>query len=154
VTVEHRLSGAAGLAVIEEQDIVYRGAAAPGSIAAPAADAPAPTAPWCEAVMPDTVLLMRYSALTMNGHRIHYDRNYAMAEEAYPGLVVHGPLQATLLAELGARHLGRPVASFSFRGQAPAFDGPLLYVCGEPAEDGLNLWTTQGGVKNMVATMG
>jgi 3-methylfumaryl-CoA hydratase len=153
VTVEHQLRGAAGLAIIEQQDIVYRGAAAPGSIAAPAADAPAPPVPWCEPVVPDTVLLMRYSALTMNGHRIHYDRTYAMDVEAYPGLVVHGPLQATLLAELGARHLGRPVSSFSFRGQTPAFDGPLMYVCGEPAADGASLWTSQGGVKNMVATI-
>ncbi len=154
VTVEHRLSGSAGLAITEQQDIVYRGAAAPGSIAAPATDAPTPTAPWCEPLNPDTVLLMRYSALTMNGHRIHYDRPYAMDIEAYPALVVHGPLQATLLADLGARHLGKPITSFSFRGQTPAFDGTLLHICGESGDEAASLWTTQGGVKNMVATIG
>jgi 3-methylfumaryl-CoA hydratase len=99
------------------------------------------------------VLLFRYSALTMNGHRIHYDRPYAMEEEAYPALVVHGPLQATLLADLGARHLKAPVAGFDFRGQQPAFDGTLLHVCGEPAEAGASLWTEQAGKKSMVATI-
>lgn len=153
VTVEHAFSGAAGLAVVEQQDIVYRAAAA-GSIAAPVADAALPAAAWCEPLIPDTVLLLRYSALTMNGHRIHYDRPYAIEVEAYPGLVVHGPLQATVLADLGARHLGKPVTSFSFRGQAPAFDGAVLHVCGEPTDAGADLWTTQGGVKNMVATIG
>ncbi|MBW8783332.1 MAG: MaoC family dehydratase N-terminal domain-containing protein [Novosphingobium sp.] len=151
VTVEHRIAGEHGLAIVEEQDLVYREAAAAGSIAAPAAG-PTPEAPWVEAVEPDTVLLFRYSALTMNGHRIHYDRPYAMDEEAYPALVVHGPLQATLLADLAVRKFGRPLASFSFRGQVPAFDGVTLHVCGEPADAGASLWTEQGGGKNMVAT--
>jgi 3-methylfumaryl-CoA hydratase len=153
VTVEHRLAGADGLAVIEEQDIVYREAAAPGSIAAPAADGPAPAAPWRAEVVPDSVLLFRYSALTMNGHRIHYDRPYAMAEEAYPGLVVHGPLQATLLVDLAVRNLAQPVTGFDFRGQSPAFDGTRLHVCGAPTEAGASLWTEQAGTKNMVATV-
>ncbi len=153
VTVEHALSSGGRLTITDEQDIVYRGAAAAGSIPAPADDASKPAAAWCEPLVPDTVLLQRYSALTMNGHRIHYDRPYAMAVEAYPGLVVHGPLQATLLADLGARHLGKPVTRFAYRGQAPAFDGALLHVCGEPSDGGADLWTSQGGVKNMVATI-
>ena len=152
VTVEHRLEGGAGLAIVEEQDIVYREAAAAGSISAPASG-PVPQAAWVEAVDPTTVLLFRYSALTMNGHRIHYDLPYAMDEEAYPGLVVHGPLQATILAELGARKCGRPVTAFDFRGQTPAFAGTRLDVCGEASEGGARLWTEQGGAKCMVATI-
>ncbi len=153
VTVQHELAGADGVAVREEQDLVYRGAAAPGSISLPPEDAPEPTATWRQTVFPDSVLLFRYSALTMNGHRIHYDRPYAINEEAYPGLVVHGPLQATLLVHLGARHLERPITGFSYRGQSPAFDGLTLNVCGEPTETGASVWTEQGGVKNMVGTV-
>jgi 3-methylfumaryl-CoA hydratase len=151
VTVEHQILGAHGLAVAEEQDIVYREPAAPGASSAPVTPQ-APRAPWQRDIMPDPVLLFRYSALTMNGHRIHYDRPYAMNEEAYPALVVHGPLQATLLAELAARNLGAPMTGFDFRGQAPAFDGATLHVCGEATASGANLWTEQGGTKNMVAT--
>lgn len=154
VTVRHELAGASGTAIEEEQDIVYREPAAPGAIRMPPADTPAPSAAWRHEVSPDSVLLFRYSALTMNGHRIHYDRPYAMDEEGYPALVVHGPLQATLLADLAARNLGRPLTTFDFRGQVPAFDGPALHVCGNPAEGGgASLWTEQRGVKNMVATV-
>mgnify|MGYP003541938050 CR=1 FL=1 len=152
VTVRHELSGANGLAIGEEQDIVYREAAAIGP-ALPAA-APAPDAPWLHSINPDSVLLFRYSALTMNGHRIHYDRPYACGEEAYPALVVHGPLQATLLATLATRNLSAPVSTFDFRGSAPAFDGVPLHICGEPTAEGASLWSEQGGVKNMVATVG
>ena len=133
--------------------MIYRGAAAPGSVALPATGTPAPQPAWHRAVGPDSVLLFRYSALTMNGHRIHYDRPYAMGEEAYPALVVHGPLQATLLADLAQRQLDRPIVGFDFRGQAPAFDGVLLHVCGERTEGGASVWTEQGGMKNMVATV-
>jgi 3-methylfumaryl-CoA hydratase len=153
VTVEHRLSGEQGLAIVEEQDLVYREAAAPGSIPAPSGDATPPSAPWQHQVVPDPVLLFRYSALTMNGHRIHYDRPYAMDEEAYPGLVVHGPLQATLLADLAVRQLKKPLATFDFRGMSPAFEGTLLHVCGEPTDAGASLWTQQGEAKNMTATV-
>jgi 3-methylfumaryl-CoA hydratase len=152
VTVEHRLSGKTGVAVVEEQDIVYREPAA-AAAAAPVANAAAPQAAWQSAVFPDSVLLFRYSALTMNGHRIHYDRPYAMEEEAYPALVVHGPLQATLLAALAARHVSAPITGFDFRGQSPAFDGVALHMCGEASDTGASLWTEQGGVKNMVATV-
>jgi 3-methylfumaryl-CoA hydratase len=156
VTVRHQLTGTAGLALTEEQDIVYKEASAPQSLgtgpAMPAPDAPTPETPYLHTLTPDPVLLFRYSALTMNGHRIHYDRPYAMAEEAYPALVVHGPLQATMLAALAATSLPKPLKNFAFRSQTPAFDGPPLHVCGEPTPDGATLWTTQGGIKNMVAT--
>lgn len=152
VTVEHTISNENGTAIVEEQDLVYRGAAAPGSIPAPGADTDAPEVAWHAPVTPDPVLLFRYSALTMNGHRIHYDRPYAMDEEAYPGLVVHGPLQATLLADLAVRNLGRPLATFDFRGMSPAFDGTTLHVCGEASGGGAKLWTEQGGGRNMTAT--
>lgn len=121
VTVHHEISGPGGLAVTEEHDIVYRGldgaAAKPGS---PIAD---PPDGFGQTVVPDAVLLFRYSALTGNGHRIHYDRKYVTEVEHYPGLVVHGPLQATLLAELAQRRApGRRLERFSFRAVRPVFD--------------------------------
>lgn len=151
VTVRHELDGGEGVAVSEEQDLVYREPAAGGPALPEAGDAP--TATWRETVVPDPVLLFRYSALTMNGHRIHYDRPYAMEEEAYPGLVVQGPLQATLLMGLAARSLGRPITGFDFRGQQPAFEGPVLHVCGDPEGEGGTFWTQQGDGRNMVATV-
>lgn len=153
VTVQHEIIGGAGLAIIEEQDIVYREPAAAGSKALPAQTDAAPNASWHRSLMPDSVLLFRYSALTMNGHRIHYDRPYAVRKEAYPGLVVHGPLQATLLADLAVRNLQRPIRTFEFRGQSPAFDGSPLHVCGEASDDGASVWTEQGGTRNMLATV-
>jgi len=89
------------------------------------------------------VLLFRYSALTFNGHRIHYDRSYVTEVEGYPGLVVHGPLLATLLIDLVREH--RPDASvvrFAFRASSPLFDIDPFFVCGEPASDGktVRLW--------------
>lgn len=152
VTVEHKLAGGQGLAITEEQDIVYREPAAAGSIAGPAEDE-APLAAWRREIDPTPVLLFRYSALTMNGHRIHYDRPYAMNEEAYPALVVHGPLQATLLADLATKNFGRKLATFDFRGMSPAFDGATLHVCGDATEGGASLWTQQGATKNMTATV-
>lgn len=151
VTVRHDLDAGEGLAVSEEQDLVYRDPA-PGVLPLPQAVS-APGAPWADLVQPDTVLLFRYSALTMNGHRIHYDRPYAMNEESYPALVVHGPLQAALLIRLAAKNLGRPIAGFEFRGQQPAFDGTALHVCGAPDATGAQLWTQQGEARNMVATV-
>jgi 3-methylfumaryl-CoA hydratase len=153
VTVRHELSGASGVAIIEEQDIVYREPAAAGSNALPDQKSPVPVASWHRSVMPDTVLLFRYSALTMNGHRIHYDRPYAVGEEAYPALVVHGPLQATLLAELAVQIMPQSIRTFEFRGQSPAFDGIPLHICGEATGDGADVWTEQGGIKSMVATV-
>ena len=126
VTVRHSLSNGQGLALTEEQDIVYRDPPRPGDPApAPAA---APRDPsWRREVTPDEVMLFRYSALTFNGHRIHYDRPYATGVEGYPGLVVHGPLQATLLSDLLRREAPRArLRRFSFQAQRPAFDGRRL----------------------------
>ena len=122
VTVQHRIEGPSGLAIEEQQDIVYRGAE--GAAVKPgAAAAGAPEGAMRGLVVPDPVLLFRYSALTGNGHRIHYDVDYVRQEEGYPGLIVHGPLQATWLAGLLA---GRPVRRFAFRGRRPAFHDAAL----------------------------
>ncbi|MDZ4307284.1 FAS1-like dehydratase domain-containing protein [Allopontixanthobacter sp.] len=153
VTVRHEIHEGGTLAVSEEQDLVYRGSAGgPQSSPAPAAGLPAaPDADWTVIVDPDPVLLFRFSALTMNGHRIHYDRQYAVEEEFYPGLVVQGPLQAILMLRLATAHLARPVTSFEFRGQKPAIDSIQLHICGRRDGADIALWTRQGGEPNMVA---
>jgi 3-methylfumaryl-CoA hydratase len=145
VVVRHEVSGANGLALTEEHDIVYREAAAAGE-APPAPQPPAPqmapaSAAWQRAIEADDVLLFRYSALTFNGHRIHYDRRYVTAEEGYPGLIVHGPLLATLLVDLLRRHHPGDLKSFKFRALAPTFDTTPFAVCGQPGADGtVSLW--------------
>jgi 3-methylfumaryl-CoA hydratase len=155
VTVEHRITGEAGAELTDEHDIVYREAAAPG--AGVAAARPAPTgAVWRRQVTPDPVLLFRYSALTFNGHRIHYDRPYVTQVEGYPGLIVHGPLIATLLLDLFDRE--RPdagAAAYSFRAVSPLFDGAPFFVCGAPAEDKrVRLWAESAtGALAMEATV-
>ncbi len=124
VTVKHVISGQAGPAIEEEQDIVYRGTE--GAALKPAAavtDRLAPGDGVAAQVRPDPVLLFRYSALTGNGHRIHYDMDYVRGVEGYPGLIVHGPLQATWLAGLLHEHR---LATFGFRGQRPAFHDRAL----------------------------
>lgn len=136
VTVQHRIDGPAGLAIEETQDIVYRGAEGAAVKPAPPAAA-APADALQNDVMPDPVLLFRYSALTGNGHRIHYDLDYVRTEEGYPGLVVHGPLQATWLAGL----LPGPVRSFRFRGLRPAFHGAPLRVQAWNTPEGWRLRT-------------
>ena len=149
VTVRHEVSDWDGPAIEEEQDLVYRAATASGAASAPA---PGADVEQGEArIDPDAVLLFRYSALTMNSHRIHYDAPYATGEEDYPGLVVHGPLQATLLARHAACRLGAPLASFRFRGVAPAFAGRRLEIHAAVRDDGLELWTSQSGQKAMTA---
>ena len=124
VTVEHLITGPSGLAIEEEQDIVYRGtegaAVKPGTAVS---DRLGQGEGLTAVVRPDPVQLFRYSALTGNGHRIHYDLDYVRDVEGYPGLIVHGPLQATWLA--GLLH-GRALRSFSFRGQRPAFHDRAL----------------------------
>jgi len=125
VTVRHVLENDRGPVLTEEQDIVYRGAE--GAAVRPAEPAPDFPAGWRGEVMPDTLMLFRYSALTGNGHRIHYDAPYAAHEEGYPGLVVHGPLQATLMAGAILRAApGARLAHFAFRGQRPCFAGSPL----------------------------
>jgi 3-methylfumaryl-CoA hydratase len=140
VTVRHEISGGRGLAVTEEQTIVFRAAAAAGETALPQ---PAPaTAQWRRAVTPDPVLLFRFSALTFNAHRIHYDRPYATGVEGYPGLVVHGPLQALLLLESlrGEADLP-PVRRFDYRALGAIFDTGAFTVNGARDGDEVRLWT-------------
>lgn len=142
VVVRHEISGEDGLAVREEHDIVYRAAPAPGAPAARPARAPE-GAQWRREVVPDAVMLFRYSALTFNGHRIHYDHPYATATEGYSGLVVHGPLIATLLMDLVRRECGDlRLAQFDFRAVGPMFDGAPLILEGRPAagRQAIELW--------------
>lgn len=140
VTVAHTISCGTPC-IIEEQDIVYREATAPGTVA-PAVQPYEDVPQWRHRVEPDTTLLFRYSALTFNGHRIHYDQAYARDEEAYPDLVVHGPLTATLLQQFALEHGGgRALAEFTFRGVTPLLVGRPFELAARAAEDGtLALW--------------
>jgi 3-methylfumaryl-CoA hydratase len=140
VTVAQTYSADGTACVEEEQDIIYREAAAPGApTPPPPPEKPLPEAPWAQTWHPDPVTLFRYSALTFNGHRIHYDRPYATGEEGYPGLVVHGPLTALLLAELCRAGSGdRPMAAFSFRARSPLFDTGPVHLRGTPSVDNQN----------------
>ena len=139
--VEHEIAGPAGLAIRERQTIVYRGTGGPAVRDAPAAE-PMPPGGAETALTPDPVLLFRYSALTGNGHRIHYDRSYVTEVEGYPGLIVHGPLHATLLAGLAERlDAGRRLARLRFRGARPAFAGAELRAQGWPEGDRVVLRT-------------
>jgi len=141
VTVHHEISDAKGVALTEEHDIVYRSKPAPGSVPAVPERAPVDEA-FRREITPDPVLLFRYSALTFNGHRIHYDRSYATGVEGYPGLVVHGPLIATLLLDLVRRELpGVRVRGFAFTAANPLFDTHPFSVCGRREPDGhVALW--------------
>jgi 3-methylfumaryl-CoA hydratase len=141
VTVAHVVSTARGIAVRERQDIVYRdlpGGPPPAAKPTP----PPPIAAHRETHMADPVLLFRYSALTFNGHRIHYDRDYVTKVEGYPGLVFHGPMQAALLVECAARlHGGAAPRKFSYRGVQPLFDGSEFSVNANETAAGMELWT-------------
>lgn len=137
VVVRHEVSSPRGLALTEWHDIVYRQLATEKETAT---TSPIVTAPddfvWFKHQQADPVLLFRYSALTFNGHRIHYDRSYVTDVEGYPGLVVHGPLMATLLMQLARdNNPGRVVSGYSFRAIRPVFDGHPFDVCGKPDSD-------------------
>jgi len=145
VTVRHELSGSDGLAVIDEHDIVYREDTGKGASARPGEPAPE-GAQWVETVDPDPTLLFRYSALTFNGHRIHYDRDYARDVEGYDGLVVHGPLLATMMVGMAAGSLpDRSVSRFEFRGMRPVMDTETFTVNVDPdGEDAVDVWVAKG----------
>ena len=130
VTVRHEIGREGGPpAIVEEQDLVYRGPSA--SAVSPADPAASRTWPWSWDMAIDPTLLFRFSALTYNAHRIHYDRTYAIEQEGYPGLVVHGPLQAVALAELTRRNCpGESLTSFRFRAVRPCFDDAPLKLRG------------------------
>jgi 3-methylfumaryl-CoA hydratase len=155
VRVRHEIGDEGGAALVEEQDIVYRDNPKPGESAPPAQSAPAEQE-WVRTIQPDDVLLFRYSALTFNGHRIHYDRRYVTEIEGYPGLVVHGPLLATLLLDLLRRSLpGAKVTRFAFRAMKPTFDTAPLQVCGRRSDDArtVQLWAQHtNGALAMEAT--
>lgn len=144
VKVRHevRCNGAAEPAIVEFHDIVYREAKGAGDVEPPPQAAPTGAA-WQREIVPDDVLLFRYSALTFNGHRIHYDRKYVTEVEGYPGLIVHGPLIATLLMDLVRRNApAADVATFRFRAVRPTFDLHSFRVNGQVQPDGktIKLW--------------
>ncbi|BAL24234.1 MaoC family dehydratase N-terminal domain-containing protein [Azoarcus sp. KH32C] len=144
VKVRHeiRCAGESDVALTEFHDIVYREAPKPDDVAPPPKAAPA-TSTWEKKWIPDDVLLFRYSALTFNGHRIHYDRKYVTEVEGYPGLIVHGPMIATLLLDLLRHQMpDAEVVRYEFRAVRPVFDINHFFVCGEPQADGktIRLW--------------
>jgi 3-methylfumaryl-CoA hydratase len=153
VTLQHDVRGASGGALTEQDDIIYR---EPAPLAARRSRETADDDEWSWSrdVECDPVMLFRFSALTYNAHRIHYDRPYATDVEGYPGLVVHGPLQAILLADLCVRNRPGAIRSFVFRATAPAFDSQRLRIRGRPAgPDAVELAALTGdGVCSMVAT--
>lgn len=143
VVVEHRISQGGALRLTEEQTLVYRAMPdAPQTLGPPQ---PASASMWARQCSVDPVTLFKYSALTFNGHRIHYDRPYATTVEHYPGLVVQGPFLATLLLDLLARERpGAEVATYSFRAMAPTFDNDTLTLHGDLTPEGAALWTHNG----------
>ena len=147
VQVRHEISNPGGLALTDELDIVYREDPKPGDPLPEPRPAPSDSA-WSREINPDEALLFRYSALTFNSHRIHYDHPYVTGVEGYPGLVVHGPLIATLLTDLLRRHWPEAaVAGFSFRAMRPLFVNSPFSVCGRPESDGktVTLWAKDAG---------
>jgi 3-methylfumaryl-CoA hydratase len=147
VTVRHRFICDHDVAIEEEQDLVYREAAAPVARAAETSTdtSGADGAEWQRAIHPTETLLFRFSALTFNGHRIHYDRRYATGVEGYAGLVVHGPLIATLLLDLIQTHVpAERIERFQFKAMRPTFDTSDFNVYGAPAtgDNHFALWST------------
>jgi 3-methylfumaryl-CoA hydratase len=142
VSVEHVVTTSRGLAIRERQDIVYRDVPKTQAAAPAKAAPPPPAAKHRETHVSDPVLLFRYSALTFNGHRIHYDRDYVTRVEGYTGLIFHGPLQAALIVELAARlHGGQPPKRFGYRGVQPLFEGGEFSVNANDGAAGMELWT-------------
>jgi 3-methylfumaryl-CoA hydratase len=134
VTVTHEISQSGDVRITEEQDLVFRGAAA---LAPPGPDRDeTPEAEWVERVVADPVLLFRFSTVTNNAHRIHYDQPYASRVEGYPDLVVHGPLTALLLAEFARRRTGRDLHEIAFRARAPHFANTPFWLAGHADPDG------------------
>jgi 3-methylfumaryl-CoA hydratase len=141
VTIEHSIDVDGQVVLNETQDLVYR-----GSGGAPAQERAASTAEvgTCQRqIEPSAPLLFRYSALTFNSHRIHYDRRYACEVEGYPGLVVHGPLQATLLIDFATQLHGAPPARFAFRSVSPLFDNATFLLHAQEGDGTLKLWTAR-----------
>ncbi len=152
VTVRHTISSARGVAIVEDQDIVYRDVSAAPPAPAPGKPIPYP-AQFHRTVLPDPVLLFRYSALTFNSHRIHYDKAYVVNEEGYPDLVVHGPLCATLLVEeVQRQYPGSRIASFDFKALSPLFANTPFGIGGCREGNTVHAWTeTPQGHLGMLA---
>lgn len=150
VTVVSRISGENGLAMEEERDTVFREETQAGAKNAAPRQAAAPeNTVWRHIITPNEVALFRFSALTFNPHRIHYDAPYATSVEGYPGLVVHGPFSQTCLINFARdNHPGRRITSFAMRARAPLFVNEPIEFVGKPEEDGCSVWalTPQGGV--------
>jgi 3-methylfumaryl-CoA hydratase len=145
VVVRHEIASDDGVAITEEHDIVYRDMPKTSDLPAAPIAAPRDEA-YAREIDPDPVLLFRYSAVTFNGHRIHYDRSYATEVEGYAGLVVHGPLIATLLVDLFRRHHpGADIRRYAFKAVRPIFDIDRFTVCGKPSEERRHaLWARNG----------
>ena len=144
VKVVHEISTERALAVREEQDLVYRDM--PNAAASATAESPVlPAAQWQRTVNPDPVLLFRFSALTFNGHRIHYDRDYCREVEGYSGLVVHAPLTATLVMDLLLRNApDARVTRMEYRAHRPLFDTEAFTVNGMRQGTLATLWAATG----------
>src|SRR5260221_10834209 len=148
VTVRHEISGPRGLAVVEEHDIVYREEPKPGAPKMATAPAPAAgSAEWTPSIVPDTVLLFRYSAVTFNSHRIHYDADYVRDKEGYPDLVVNGGLMTLLLWEFATSKTARELKSSSSRNLKALFVNRPITVCGQPvaSENKARVWALDAG---------
>ncbi|MBK6490378.1 MAG: MaoC family dehydratase N-terminal domain-containing protein [Sphingomonadales bacterium] len=140
VTIDHRTHADGLLVVSERQTIVYREATSAAAAPSGAGSPDLAAWQWHRALTPSRPLLFRYSALTFNSHRIHYDLPYAVDVEGYRGLVVHGPLTATLLLDLVGREIGHNrLKQFSFRGQSPAFAGEVLHLVATQADNAITL---------------
>lgn len=153
VTVQTDMSTPRGLAITEEQDIIYRGNPDPNAPPPPPQPVPG-RAVWRHEVTADPVMLFRYSALTFNGHRIHYDWRYVTKEEGYPDLIVNGGLQTLLVFELARTHASTPLAFMSSRNVRPLFVNRPFVICGEPAPDNrtAKLWVEdQDGAPTLIA---
>jgi len=149
-TVVSRVSGPDGLALEEERRTVFREEVKVGERNQAPRREPAPgDVPWRRRVVPDPVVLFRFSALTFNSHRIHYDRTWAMDVEGYPGLVVHGPLTTTLLVDFARdQNPGRRIAGYATQARAPLFDTAPFELRGRPTARGCECWavTPEGTV--------
>ena len=148
VSVDHLITTSRGTALRERQDIVYRDMSTTQSSAPAKTGAPPPAAKHRETHMADPVLLFRYSALTFNGHRIHYDRDYVTKVEGYPGLIFHGPMQAAFLVEFAAKlHDGTAPKKFAYRGLQPLFEGSEFSVNASDTSAGMELWTANSAAQ-------
>ncbi len=139
VTLDHQITSDGRQAITEKQDIVYRDASKASEVKRESSQAP--RGRHRVDVDPTPSLLFRYSALTFNSHRIHYDAHYARDVEGYPGLVVHGPLQATLLFQMSTDIRDREPSVFRFRSLAPLFDTAVFSLNAEEADGGVRSWT-------------